>query len=355
MLKSYRPPIEPKRMCILAEGYLNIDYAKTASGVLRYRPEVVCCVIDSQTAGRSLKQMLGMPVETPIVANLQEALQYQPDCLLLGIATTGGFMPPEWKTLILDAINHKMHVISGLHMFLNDDPDLVKAAQQNGVTLWDVRQPPKERSVASMKAAELKNHTILAVGTDCGVGKMSAMIECNVEMKKRGYRSSFLPTGQTGILITGKGIPLDRIIGDFMAGAVEQMILEEADDADYLWVEGQGSVIHPGYSGVTLALIHGTLPEMMLMCHQADRKFVDDNPLLPYPPMDEFIKLHEQLVQKMRPTKFIGIAVNTFYLKETEAIAYLEELEKLTGLPTTDPVRFGAGKIVDSILKHTES
>lgn len=354
MPKSYKPPIAANRIAILGEGYLDLHYAKTATGVIRYRSENVVCVVDSHYAGTDTSQVLKLPQKIPIVGTLKEAFTLKPDCVLIGIATTGGVLPDSWRPLILESIKNKLHVINGLHYFLNEDKEFVAAAKKNKVILWDVRQPSKERSVASMKVKKIKSHTILAVGTDCAVGKMSAMLECHFEAQKRKLKSAFLATGQTGIMISGRGIPLDRIIGDFMAGAVEQMILEESKDADFLWVEGQGSVLHPGYSGVTLALIHGACAEMMILCHQANHTHIDDNPDLPIPSFPKLIQLHETLIRPLRPSKVIGISVNTSSLSESAAKKYLADIEKQTGLPATDPVRFTASKLLDAVLKHIQ-
>ncbi|MCX7918940.1 MAG: DUF1611 domain-containing protein [bacterium] len=341
-----------KRIVILAEGCLTILHGKTAIGVLRYRGQDVVAVIDSTHAGEDIRQLVLTSYQVPIVKNLDEAMQYEPDSLLIGFAPIGGFLPETYRHVVLDAINRGLHIVSGLHYMLGDDPEFAEAAKKAGVKIYDVRKPEPDNYVARGLAKNLKANTVLFIGSDCACGKMTAALECHLEAKKRGYKSEFLATGQTGIMIANGGIPLDRVIADFMAGEIEKILLKYPSDTDFIFIEGQGSILHPGYSGVTLALMHGSMPKTMILCHEAGRTEIDEYQGFPFPPFPELIQMHEQLLKYIRPSKVVGIALNTKWMSEAEALKEIARLEQETGLPTTDPVRFGASKLIDTLEKY---
>jgi uncharacterized NAD-dependent epimerase/dehydratase family protein len=337
-------------MAILAEGTLDFHHGKTATSLLRYRPEEVVAVIDRTHAGATTREVLGLAGATPIVADISDALDLHPTTLLIGIAPRGGALPDEWRREILIAIAHGMDVVSGLHFMLNDDPEFVAAARQNGVSLIDVRQPPSNLSVAELLPRRPGSHVVTFVGSDCAVGKMTAALEVTDAARARGLSAAFVATGQTGIMLEGRGIAIDRVIGDFMAGAMEQLVVEAAQEADWVFVEGQGSLIHPGYSGVTLALLHGSAPDALILVHQAGRTSIDSYPV-PIPPLDRLVRIYEVAAGWVKPARVAGIALNTRGLGEAEAKREMADAESLTGLPATDPVRFGADKLVSAVVE----
>src|SRR6266699_5770616 len=245
-----------RRLAILAEGAFEWHYGKTATGVIRYGKDTVVAVIDSTRAGQDVSQALGAAIGKgiPVVGDINEALTYQPDALLIGIATMGGALPVAWRWQLLTAIEAGLDIISGLHFFISDDEELRTAAEKYSVTIWDVRRPPDKNRVAELIPHRPGSHTILMVGSDCAVGKMTVALELDREASNRGLNSAFVATGQTGIMISGNGLPVDRIISDFVAGMVEEMVIDFTANNDWVFVEGQGALNHPGYSPVTLGL-----------------------------------------------------------------------------------------------------
>lgn len=347
-----------RRLAILAEGTLDFHHGKTAVSILRYKPEEVAAVIDSDHGGSTTRAVVGVGGNIPIVNNVEEARALGATTLLIGIASRGGDFPIEWRSQILFAIRNGMDVVSGLHHMLNDDPEFVQTAREWGVPLRDVRKPPDGLSVASLADRRPGSKVITFVGSDCAVGKMTAALEITSEARKRGLSSAFVATGQTGIMLEGKGIAIDRVIGDFMAGATEQMVVEAADSAEWIFVEGQGSLVHPAYSGVTLALIHGSAPDAMILVDQVDHYQVDEYPVQ-IPNTQALVEMYETAAGWVRPAKVIAIALNTRSVDELRARNVIQETELLTQLPTTDPVRFGAGSLVEALLDafaiHQES
>ena len=346
-----------RRIAIMAEGAFEWHYGKTATGVIRYGKDTVVAVIDSTKAGQDVSQALGASIGTgiPVVRDIHEALLYQPDSLLIGIAPIGGALPEAWRWQLLVAIDAGLDIISGLHFFISDDEELRTAAQKRGVTIWDVRRPPDNNRVAQFIPHRPGSHTVLMVGSDCAVGKMTVALELDREASKRSLNSAFVATGQTGIMISGTGLPVDRIISDFIAGMVEQMVLDFTNEHDWVFVEGQGSLNHPGYSPVTLGLIHGSMPEAMIFCHKAGATEIEGYQHCLFPSMNRMIQLNEDTVSWVRPErpcKVVGLAVMTFGLSEQEARDALKKLEDETGLPATDVLRFGAGILMDALIKH---
>ncbi|UCG74928.1 MAG: DUF1611 domain-containing protein, partial [Gemmatimonadota bacterium] len=243
------------RHAILAEGLFDIEWAKTAACIIRYRPERVVAVIDSTQAGRDASEILGFGLGIPVVGRLNEALALRPapTSLLLGIAPQGGELPEDWRATIREALEHGLDVWSGLHTFLGDDPELARLAEAHGAALHDVRRPPAGLPVGTGRARETGALRVLTVGTDCNVGKMTAGMEIVHALRESGLRAEFTATGQTGIMIEGRGIAVDAVVTDFVAGAAERLVLEADPAAEVVVVEGQGSLLHPGYSGVTLS------------------------------------------------------------------------------------------------------
>ncbi len=349
-----------RRIAILAEGAFEWHYGKTAVGVIRYGKDTVVAVIDSTKAGKDVSQALGASFGQgiPVVCDIHEALTYQPDTLLIGIAPMGGALPAAWRWQLLTAINAGLDIISGLHFFISDDAELRAAAEKRGVTIWDVRRPPDTNRVAQFIPHRPGSHTILMVGSDCAVGKMTVALELDREAQKRGLNSAFVATGQTGIVISGNGLPVDRIISDFVAGMVEQMVLDFTNAHDWVFVEGQGALNHPGYSPVTLGLIHGSMPDAMIFCHKAGATNIEGYEHCLLPPLSRMIQFNEDTVSWLRPErpcKVVGLALLTHHLNEQDAKDALKRAEDETGLPATDVVRFGAGVLMDALSRHLAS
>jgi uncharacterized NAD-dependent epimerase/dehydratase family protein len=332
------------RYLILAEGFsADPHYGKTMRGVLRYRREAVAAILDSQRAAGDTEDGV------PVVRTLDEALPFDPNTALVGVATQGGRFPPAWRELLRGCIEHGLDIENGLHEFLADDPELRDLAARHGSELRDLRRPPADLSTATGANLEVEATIVLAVGSDCAIGKMTMALELDLEARRRGLRSVFVPTGQTGIAIAGWGISVDAVVADFIAGAAERLVVEgAARGGELLWVEGQGAILHPVYSGVTLGLYHGSVPHLLLLCHEAGRAEIEGvgGGPHPIPPLRELVELHERLSLPARPARVAAIALNTRNLDEAAARAAIAEAERETGLPADDPVRFGAGKLL---------
>src|SRR5436309_2091249 len=308
-----------RRIAILAEGAFEWHYGKTATGVIRYGKDIVVAVIDSTKAGQDVAQALRASIGRgiPVVRDINEALKYQPDTLLIGIAPMGGALPTAWRWQLLAAIEAGLDIVSGLHFFISDDEELRAAAEKHGVTIWDVRRPPAQNRVAQFLPHRPGSHTILLVGSDCATGKMSTALELDQEASRRGLNSAFVATGQTGIMISGTGLPVDRIISDFVAGMVEEMVLDFTNKHDWAFVEGQGALNHPGYSPVTLGLIHGSLPDAMIFSHIVGTTHIDGYENCPLPSLPRLIQINEEAISWIRPDrscKVVGLALVTHKL-----------------------------------------
>lgn len=346
-----------RRIAILAEGRFTWQGAKTAVGVIRYSQDTIVAVIDSTHAGEDAGAVLGDPngpgKGIPVVAGVADTLTYTPDTLLIGIAPIGGRLPDDWRGEVISAIRSGLNIISGLHYFLSDDSELLALAHQHNVTIWDVRRPPDALAMRIGEGMPHRpgSHVVYFCGTDCNVGKMTAAIEIEREAKRHGLDSVFAATGQTGIMITGSGIPADRFISDFLAGGVEGMVQEFADKHDWVFVEGQGSLIHPAYSTVTLGLIHGSAPDLLVLCHQVGRTHIHEYDVS-IPPLTRMREIYEQAAGWLKPAPVVALALNTFGLPEDAARAAIAQAQEETGLPTSDPVRFGSGSIIDALVSH---
>jgi uncharacterized NAD-dependent epimerase/dehydratase family protein len=336
-----------KRYLILAEGKSgDPHYGKTARGVLRYSPHPTVAILDSTRAGETQDGI-------PVVGSVDDALSLGPTTALVGVATQGGRFPPAWRELIRSCVASGLDVENGLHEFLTDDPELVQSAARHGVALHDLRKPPAGLNVPTGENLELDAHVVLTVGSDCAIGKMTVSLELDREAKKRGLHSVFVPTGQTGIAIAGWGISVDAVVSDFLAGAAERLVVEGAGRGKLLWVEGQGALLHPAYSGVTLGLLHGSAPHAYVLCHQAGSTAIEGYPEHPIPPLSDLVELHERASLPARPARVACIALNTRDLGEAAAREAVAEAEAETGLPTDDPVRFGSGRLLEAVLLRT--
>ncbi len=344
------PSAPDRRLVILAEGNFGFHHGKTAMGVIRFGTDRIVAVIDSTQAGRNVREWLGDSgrFDIPIVASLNEALGFLPRAngLLIGIAPTGGRLPDDWRVVILAAIRSGLDIHSGLHTFLGDDPEFADAARSSGVRLIDYRRPPDRFETAVGRRHAPGKRVILTVGTDCAIGKMSVALELRRAATAAGLDTSFVATGQTGMMVEGWGVAVDRVIADFVQGTGEWLAEEGERRGDWVIVEGQGSLDHPAYSSVTLGLIHGTTPHAMVMVHKpgmADHDF-DHEPDVHFPiaQLPPFIALHEQVAALVAPSKVVAVALNTSLIPdEDDARRIVAATAAETGLPCDDPVRFG--------------
>ena len=337
------------RYVIYADGQFGTPASKTGNSVIRYSSASVAAVLDSKLAGKTVGDVLGYGGDIPIVASLDDALALGADSLLVGIATHGGGFSAELRTAVHYAIDHGMSIWNGLHSFVSSDPELVVLARSRGAELHDVRRPPDDLPVGTGRVRELDATVVLAVGTDANIGKMTAMLQMRTALQARGVRAGFAPTGQTGIFIEGWGLCVDAVIADFIAGAAEEVTIKAAADADIVLVEGQGSILHPGYSGVSLGLLHGSLPHAFIACHMPTRQTFRHNHWLRLPPLLDVIKLHEDIAAPLRPARTIGVSLNTSDMSDADARAAIARIADETGLPTTDPVRYGADPLADAV------
>jgi uncharacterized NAD-dependent epimerase/dehydratase family protein len=339
--------VSEKRYLILAEGRSDDPhYGKTARGVLKYGAERVVAILDSTHAGETYDGI-------PVVATVNDALCFNPTTALVGVATQGGRFPPAWRDLLKSAIAKGLDLENGLHEFVSEDAELTELAARHGVELRDLRKPPADLNVPTGENLQLDAATVLTVGSDCAIGKMTVSLELDRAARARGLASQFVPTGQTGIAIAGWGIAVDAVVSDFIAGAAEQLVVEgyRRGGTDLLMVEGQGSIVHPAYSGVTLGLMHGSAPHQLVLCHMAGTTEVEGYPGHPLPGLVELVELHERLSLPLRPAKVACVALNTRFLDEEEAREAVEATAAETGLPTDDPVRFGSYRLLDAVVE----
>jgi uncharacterized NAD-dependent epimerase/dehydratase family protein len=334
-------------LIILTEGHTDPTTAKTASCILRYRPEEVVALLDSGQAGRTTDELLSVGGKTPIVAKLSDAPTA--NTLLIGIAPSGGRIPPAWKSIIHDALTRGMDVVSGLHEFIADNPEFAAAAKKSGATITDVRKND-EGDVSHRKGIREECLRIHTVGQDCSIGKMLVAVELTNALKAAGRDAKFIATGQTGIMVEGDGVPIDRVIADFVAGAIEKQVLKNQHH-EILVVEGQGSIAHPKYSAVTLGLLHGAAPHGLIMCYEAGRTHHHGMEYVPLKPVSELIKVYETMANLISPAKVIGIAINTRKLTADQAAAERERARKEFGLPVCDVVRDGPDELVQAVLQ----
>ncbi len=359
------PAVRP--LIILAEGRFGPHDGKTAMGVIRYGPDPIVAVIDSTNQGRNVREWLGdQPrFDIPIVASLAEALALgpargRPGALLIGIAPTGGRLPQAWRQAILASMAAGLDILSGLHTMLGDDPEFAAAARAAGVEIVDYRRAPSREETAVGRAHAPGKHVILTVGTDCAIGKMSVALELRRAAGEAGLAAVFVPTGQTGMMIDGWGVAVDRVISDFINGSCEWLVEQAEARGDWILVEGQGSLDHPAYSAVTLGLIHGCTPQAMVMVHKPGLLEHDWDHVAgrsyPLQPLNDFIRLHEQVAGLVAPSKVVAMALNTsLYPDEGDARRVIAEIAAETGLPTDDPVRFGPGRLWTAIQAGVEA
>lgn len=337
------------RIAVLLHQGIQGPHGKTGIAFLRYSEAEIVAVIDQDSAGKSLPELTRIPKDIPIVASVQDAFNYNPTVLLIGIAPSGGRLPDAWREEVKAALGQGISVINGLHSPMA----ALAETLQEGQWIWDIRQEPKGLGIGGARARSLSCQRFLTVGTDMAIGKMSTSLELYRAALKQGINAKFVATGQAGIMISGDGIPLDAIRVDFAAGAVEQMVMKYGQDAEIVFVEGQGSFFHPG-STATLPLIRGSQPTGLILVHKAGQKHIRDFPNILIPPLSKAVKVYETVASgagAFGEVKVKGIALNTFHLNAEEAKNAIAQVTEETGLPCSDVVRFGGESLLDAVLK----
>ena len=341
-----------ERLAIFAEGLFAKHNGKTAHGVIRYGNRDVVAVVDSTQAGRTAAEVVPFCLHpTPIVATLEEALERGADSLLVGVAPTGGKLDPAWRPTLLAAIEAGLALEAGLHTQLADDEELSDAARRHGTELRDLRAAPPDLTVPQGPYSRAPGVRVVhSVGSDTVIGKKVVTLELDRAARGRGLASVYVPTGQTGVAIAGWGIAVDHVISDYVAGAGERLVHQGAERGDLLFVEGQGALFHPAYSGVTLGLLHGSAPDLLILVHKPNATHNRNYPDLPIPPLNELIAAYEGVTQHVRPARVAALALNTADLGDDEARAAVAAAERETGLVADDVVRFGPDRVLDAVL-----
>ncbi|WP_049922448.1 DUF1611 domain-containing protein [Halopiger djelfimassiliensis] len=337
------------RVAILAHEKFP-DRAKTALGVLRYADYEATAVLDRETAGNRVTDFVPDVQDAPIVEGMADLEPGSVDALLIGVAPIGGGFEESWREDVRTALEYGCDVIAGLHYFLEDDDEFARLAAENDCELWDVRKPPADLTVSEGVAAEVDADVILTVGTDCSVGKMTVSMELARDAREAGYDAAVIPTGQTGIMIEGWGNPIDRVVSDFTAGAVEEMILEKGDEHDYLFVEGQGSIVHPAYSAVTCGILHGAMPDKLVLCHVAGRDAIHGYESFSLPSIPAYVDLYERLAEPVAEADVVAGALNTAGLEADAAERAVDEYGDALGAPATDVIRYDTDPLLEALL-----
>jgi uncharacterized NAD-dependent epimerase/dehydratase family protein len=343
-----------EKLAIFAEGLFAKHNGKTAHGVIRYGTREVVAVIDSTQAGRTAVEVVPFCLKpVPIVATLAEAVGLGARAVLVGVAPTGGKLDPAWRAMLLEAIASGLHVEAGLHTQLSEDAELRRAATRRGIALRDLRATPSDLSVPEGPYSRPENVRVVhSVGSDTVIGKKVVTLELDRLARERGERSVYVPTGQTGVAIAGWGIAVDHVISDYVAGAGERLVHEGSARGDLLFVEGQGALFHPAYSGVTLGLLHGCAPDRLVLVHKAGATAIRNYPDLPIPSLPELIGAYEGVARPVRPTRVVAIALNTADLgSEEEARDAIAAAQAETGLVADDVVRFGSDRVLEAVLE----
>ena len=338
-------------MIILTDGHTDPYTAKTAICVIRYRPEEVVAVLDRQSAGRPCGEVMGVGGEIPVVASFADAPPA--NTLLIGIAPPGGKIPRHWRPIVLEAIARQMTIVSGLHELLRDDVEFSQAAEKLGVRLVDLRHSDHQDVATGQELRRecLRLHTI---ANDCSCGKMVAAVELAEGLRRSGVDAAFVATGQTGIMVAGGGIAVDRIIADFVSGAAEKLVLDNQQH-EVIVVEGQGSLFHPRYSGVTLGLLHGLMPDGLILCYEMGRTAVFGMEQVRLKPLAEVRRFYETAANILYPCRTVGVAVNGHRFNDDEVAAECDRVESELGLPACDVIRHGPGKLVAAVGQLRDS
>jgi uncharacterized NAD-dependent epimerase/dehydratase family protein len=348
------------RMVVDAEGVLSAKGPKLALGLLRYRGDDVVAVIDSIHAQTTVSEAIGDPTirPIPVVEDLAAALKYRPDTFVVGISLMRPILTAYLREQILAAINAGLDVISGLHYIIGHDAEILAAAHDRGAKLWDLREPAAAGYAGEPGEHRKGSWTTVAVGSDCSTGKMTTMLEIDKAARARNLSSTFVATGQTGILIAGHGVPADHLISDFLNSAMADAVCAATQSHDWVFVEGQGALNHPAYSPVTLGIIHGSAPDSMIFCHRALSSSLQHLPQRDIPQIIKLIDINEEAANWLTENgkcRVVGVSLHTGHLDEAKARYELARVADETGLPTQDVVRFGADKLLDAVVSASRS
>lgn len=341
-----------QRIALLAEGRLSSIGLRMVIAALLYIPERVVAVIDSTKERQTAQEVIGFGGAAPVVHSLKEALAHNPDSLLIGITPLGGQLPEQWRSIIREAIASGLHIISGMKQNLSEDAELAALAGEHGVRIHDLRTVSKSHQIRAQGSWRMRTvPTILTVGTDSNTGKMTTALMMYREMLRRGCKAVFIGTGPTGNLIGNRGVAIDAVNGDFLEGALEFEIDKAVNEGyEYVIVEGQSAITNSGNSAIALGLLHGSMPDAMVLCHQPSRRM--DGYGLPLPPLRKAIALHEALVGLFKPAKVVGIGLNSMDMSRDELRVAQQAIFEETQLPAVDPLRESPAPLVDALLAH---
>ncbi|MDK1290625.1 DUF1611 domain-containing protein [Pseudoalteromonas umbrosa] len=347
--------IKGRRVVLFCEGLFSPTTSKVATSFIRYCENDCVAVIDSTKAGQDVSDVLGYGAGIPIVKDIKSAIEIaSPDLFMVGIGLFSNELPSHFRGTVNTALEAGLDVVSGLHYLLGDDAEFAALAKQHNCQIWDTKKPPQNLRTSANRVAQCDSFVIHTVGSDCRVGKKTTSFEIVKEAAELGIQAAVAATGQSGLCIAGQGVAVDAVPADFIAGVSEQLVLDTAPGNQWVVVEGQGSLTHPAYSGVTLGLLHGAMPEALVLCHQANLEHHKNWPQVPVQPLPKLIDLYEKMGSFMRPCKVVAISVNCEGLSKDEAGAYLQSIERETGLPATDVIKFGASKLVDALIRFAE-
>lgn len=340
-----------QRILLLTEGHLGVFTSKTATVLLRFRGRDVVAVIDSTFAGRDLREVIPGSPPKPIVADVSAAAELDPDALFVGISPAGGVLPTTFRQQVCAALRAGLDVVSGLHTELERDDEFCVLARESGARIIDLRRPPEQRLVAAGRARTTRCRRVLTVGTDCNVGKMVTALSLTRSAASRGLDARFVATGQTGMMIAGRGVAIDAVVADFAAGAVERLVLE-AGDSDVCFIEGQGSIGHPGFSGVALAILHGACPDAMILVHHAGRTQYRFDPPDPLPPLRAQWAAYEAVAGLLHPARIVAVALNTHGVSESDVRSETARISGEFNVPVVDPLAEGGDELVLAALRR---
>lgn len=335
-----------RRFALYAQDRLNALGSKTANGLILFRHDEIQVIIDRRKAGKTVQDVLGYGGLIPIVATVEEAMKYSPDTLVIGIAPIGGALDPDWIPELEFALKANLEVWAGLHQFISDN----EALRSFGHLIWDVRRPPEELKIAQGRWRNRKSKILLTIGSDSNVGKMTTALTLQRQLKDLGLNSVFIGTGQTGMMISGRGVAVDAVISDFINGSIEAEIDKVDGKVPLVIVEGQGSITHMGYSGVTLGLLHGSMPDAMVIAHQPSRLMDDYNHHLPN--LRTVIDLHEALMAPFKFSKVLGINIYSKGLDRAAAQIECRSIRRDTGLPCEDMVKNPQNSVAKNIIQN---
>ena len=338
---------QKKKIVILSHGAFNYIKNKTGNMLIRYRTDEVIALLDRTKSGMTANDELGYGGNIPVLDNFDACIDLEPDTLVIGNASQGGFISDDYRAEVIKAIEFGCDIISGMHHFINDDVEFVQLAEKHNVSLFDLRRPPDPPNFPKGSWHKRKIPVLLIVGTDCDTGKMTTAWEVSERLKSRGRKVEFIGTGQTGILLSGAGVPIDAVKADFMAGEIEHLIDKVSEDTELIIVEGQGALTNQYYAGVTLGLLHGAMPDYMLMTHDPARELdVTDYPMAT---MRLVMDMHLDLMSNFKKSKFIGINLLTFKLSDENAKKEIDKVKEEYSMATTDLIRYGSNELIETI------